>query len=397
MGIGDGCATVTGYSLSGPLAVCTAGKVEAGLDARSQDTGWIVLVGIARPVADNPRLSQRSASPSSRRMGPVCWTVFQRNSWNAFIRRFDGVWRFFIFRPRPGRFSGNSPSMGTVTSEKIRVMNNNKKIILGLALAGSLSVASARASFAESVVDYTSGNLPSSGAGFTNAASALGEPSRATPGTFGGPVDPFNAPYLQSQVVSLGTNGSLTVRMAQPVVNDPAHPYGLDFIVYGNAGFNIVNGDYSGGGITDGSLYGAGTGWSRVYVSADNVTYYALNSALAPLVDGLFPTDGSGDFSVPVNPTLTGADFADKGLTDSRRLYQGSGGGAGYDLAWAEDVQGRRVTLNSVQFIKVVSLGGHLEIDGFSSVAAVPEPAMGALVLLGAGLAVMGLRQGKRS
>jgi hypothetical protein len=330
-------------------------------------------------------------------MGPVCWTVFQRNSWNAFIRRFDGVWRFFIFRPRAGLFIGNSPSMGAVTSEKIRVMNNNKKIILGLALAGSLSVASARASFAESVVDYTSGNLPSSGAGFTNAASALGEPSRVTPGTFGGPVDPFNAPYLQSQVVSLGTNGSLTVRMAPAVTNDPAHPYGLDFIVYGNAGFNIVNGDYSGGGITDGALYGAGTGWSQVYVSADNVTYYALNSALAPLVDGLFPTDGSGDFSVPVNPTLTGADFADKGLTDSRRLYQGSGGGAGYDLAWAEDVQGRRVTLNSVQFIKVVSRDGHLEIDGFSSVSAVPEPAVGALVLLGAGMVWLALRQGKSS
>ena len=144
-------------------------------------------------------------------------------------------------------------------------------------------------------------------------------------------------------------------------------------------------------------MYGAGTGGSRVYVSADNVTYYALNSALAPLVDGLFPTDGSGDFSVPVNPALTGADLADKGLTDSRRLYQGSGGGAGYDLAWAEDVQGRRVTLNSVQFIQVVSLGGHLEIDGFSSVAAVPEPAMGALVLLGAGMVWLALRQGKSS
>jgi hypothetical protein len=302
---------------------------------------------------------------------------------------------FFIFRPRAGLFIGNPPSVRAATREKISVMNI--QIVVGLALAGSLSVASARASFAESVVDYTSGNLPSSVAGFTNAAAALGEPSRITPGTFGGPVDPFNAPYLKTQVVSLGTNGSLTVRMAQPVVNDPAHPYGLDFIVYGNAGFNIVNGDYSGGGITDGSLYGAGTGWSRVYVSADNVTYYTLNSALAPMVDGLFPTDGSGNFSAPVNPALAGADFADKGLTDIRRLYQESGGGAGYDLAWAEDAQGRRVMLNSIQFIKVVSLGGHLEIDGFSSVAAVPEPAVGALVLLGAGLAMWGLRPGERS
>ena len=159
---------MTGYSLPGPLAVSTAGKAGAGLDARSQDTGWIVLVGIARAVADNPRLSPRFTSPSSRRMGPVCWTVFQQNSWNAFIRRFDGVWRFFIFRPRAGLFRGNSPSLGAATSEKISVMN--QKIIVGLAFAGSLSVASARASFAESVVDYTSGNLPSSVAGFTNAA-----------------------------------------------------------------------------------------------------------------------------------------------------------------------------------------------------------------------------------
>jgi hypothetical protein len=328
-------------------------------------------------------------------MGPVCWTVFQQNSRNAFIRRFDGVWRFFIFQPRAGLFSGNSPSLKAATSEKISVMN--KKIMVGLALAGFLSVKSVRASFADAVVDYSSGNLPAAAAGFTNATAALGEPSRVTPGAFGGPVDPFNAPYLKSQVVSLGTNGSLTVQMSQPVANDPAHPYGLDFIVFGNAGFNISNGDYSGGGITDGSLYGARTGSSQVYVSADNVTYYALNSALAPMVDGLFPNDGSGDFSVPVIPALTGGDFADKGMTDIRRLYRGSGGGAGFDLAWAEDAQGRPVALDNVQFIKVVSLAGHLEIDGFSLVAAVPEPAAAALVLLGAGMAVLALRSGRRS
>src|SRR6185503_3617029 len=104
-----------------------------------------------------------------------------------------------------------------------------------------------------------------------------------------------------------------TVQFGAPIVNDPSHPFGLDFIVFGNAGFDITNGDFSGGGITDGSLFSNNNGTTRVSVSLDNVTYYTLNPALAPAVDGLFPTDGSGNFQQPANPSLTNSDFSGQG------------------------------------------------------------------------------------
>ena len=79
--------------------------------------------------------------------------------------------------------------------------------------------------------------------------------------------------------------------------------------------------------MTDGTIFGQNTGLTRVSVSADNLAYFTLNPQTAGTVDGLFPTDGSGNFGRPVNPNLTLADFAGKDLTGIRTLYAGSGGG----------------------------------------------------------------------
>ncbi len=237
-----------------------------------------------------------------------------------------------------------------------------------LALASVLLVPnSSNAQFADAVVAYVPGTGAS--AGYTNPASALGEPSRVTPGAFGGPVDPFNSAYQGSQLVAVGAGGSLTLAFKEPITNDPSHPFGLDFIIFGNAGFAITNGNYSGGGITDGSLYGNSTGSSRVSVSSDGVAFYTLNPALAPTVDTLFPTDGAGNFFVPLNPGLTGSAFGGLGLPGIAALYAGSGGGAGYDLAWALDSNGQSVKLSSVRFVRVEILSGKSEIDGMAAVA----------------------------
>lgn len=236
-----------------------------------------------------------------------------------------------------------------------------------LALASVLVVPSSFAQFADAVVGYVPGAGVS--ASYTNPASALGEPSRVTPGVFGGPVDPFDSAYLGSQLVSVGAGGSLTLQFNAPIANDPAHPFGLDFIIFCNAGFTITNGNYSGGGITDGSMYGANGGSTRVSVSADGVKFYTLNPALAPTVDNLFPTDGTGNFSLPVNPALTATHFAGLGLEGIVARYAGSGGGAGYDLAWAQDTNGQPVALSSVSFVRVDVLSGKSEIDGMAAVA----------------------------
>jgi hypothetical protein len=264
-----------------------------------------------------------------------------------------------------------------------------KRLFVLLAAGAVVSISTPGARYADGVVDYQPGvgfaTEFGSGLGYTNALAALGEPSRVTPGLFGGPVDPFNPPYLREQLVSMGAGGSITLQFATPVFNSPGSPFGLDFIIFGSAGFVITNGNYTGGGITDGSLFGDNPGVTRVSVSADNQSYFTLDPTRAPPVDSLFPTDGLGDFAFPVNPALSNLDFAGLNLEAIRERYAGSAGGAGYDIAWAMDNEGRTVDLPGIRFIRVEVLEGAVEIDGIS---VVPEPSTWALTALGIGLIV---------
>ncbi len=252
--------------------------------------------------------------------------------------------------------------------------------------AAALFAAPLQAQHATHVIDYTPGT--GGAAGYDNPSAALGEPSRVTPGEFGGPVDPFNPAYLDTQLVTLGAGGSLTVGFASPIFNDPAHPAGLDFLIFGGAGFIITNAfdenfNFIGTPATDGSLFGAQTGETRVSVSADGTAFFTLNPALAPAVEDLFPADGQGDWTRPVDPSLSYADFAGLTLEEIRDRYAGSGGGAGFDLSWAQDATGQPVVLDSIQFVRVEVLSGKTELGGFAAVNVVPEPATWALLVGG--------------
>jgi hypothetical protein len=274
----------------------------------------------------------------------------------------------------------------------MHIVRSSALALASLALAATVHAGN----YATSVLNYNPGvgfaTEFGTGAGFTNAVVALGEPSRVTPGTYGGPVDPFSPPYLREQVVSLGAGGSLTLGFGTPIRNRASNPYGIDFIVFGNAGYVITNGDYSGGGITDGSLFSANAGSTRVSVSPDNITWYTLNPVKAPVVDGMFPTDGIGDFSAPVNPSLKGSDFAGLDLAGIRSRYGGSGGGTGYDLAWSIDANGNSVNLLEANFLKIDVVSGRSEIDGVSIV--VPEP--GTWALLATGVVTLAVMRRKR-
>ena len=247
---------------------------------------------------------------------------------------------------------------------------NSKSLILLLFTLGSLSsfTRSNASSYATEVIAYTPGTGFAvefgSGLGYTNTLAVLGEPSRITPGPFGGPVDPFSPPYLSEQLLSVGEGGSVILSFDTPIFNHPDNPYGLDFILFGHTGFNIINGDYSGGGITDGSLFGTDTAEVSISVSEDNVVFYSLNSVKTPKLDAYFPTDGSGHFHIPVNPMLGRADFDQAGLNAIRDLYQGSGGGTGFDLDWAmgspEDFAAR--------YVKIEVTSGKIELDAASIV-----------------------------
>jgi hypothetical protein len=245
-----------------------------------------------------------------------------------------------------------------------------KKQLLALALA-SFVVGAQSSEFADGVVSYD----PGIGfvVRFTDPSAALGEPSRINP--FGEPTDPFDPPYGTNQIVSIGAGGSLVVEFKTPILNHPNNVNGLDFTIFGNAGFIITNDfdfttfEWIGTPATDSSLFAENPGTTRVSVSRDGVNYFALNPAYAPTVDNIFPTDGVGDFHIPVAPIATQEDFAGLTLDGIRAVYGGSAGGTSFDISWAQDAAGNTVFLPEINFVRVDVLSGKSEIDGFATVS----------------------------
>src|SRR5580765_5151487 len=143
-----------------------------------------------------------------------------------------------------------------------------KARLLALAVA-SFVVTSHASPFADAVVSYNPGIgfAPN----FTHPAAALGQPSQVNP--FGEPTDPFDPAYGTNQIVSIGAGGHLVVRFHTPILNHPNNLDGLDFTIFGNAGFIITNdfdvttGNWVGTPATDGSLFGGSIGDTRVSVS----------------------------------------------------------------------------------------------------------------------------------
>jgi len=90
------------------------------------------------------------------------------------------------------------------------------------------------AQYADTVVSYDPGTGYSPG--FTNGSAALGEPSRVTPGDFGGPVDPFDPPVFAHSTRLGGRRGSLTVQFRTPVLNHPNNRFGIDFLIFRQCG-----------------------------------------------------------------------------------------------------------------------------------------------------------------
>lgn len=250
-----------------------------------------------------------------------------------------------------------------------------KTCLLLLAIASVVSTSTLSAAPGDKVISYNPGvgYTPN----FTHPQVILGEPSRVNP--FGEATDPFNPPYGTNQILSIGTGGSVVVRLHKPILNHPRNIDGLDFTIFGNSGFIITNEfdlttfNWIGVPATDGSLFGESTGETRVSVSFDGKRFYALHPAYAPSVDSFPPTDGAGDFRIPVDPKLSAENFPGATLDDIRHLYDSSAGGASYDISWAVDARGRRVWLPMIRFIRIDVPSGKAEIDGFSAVARLPH------------------------
>jgi len=247
--------------------------------------------------------------------------------------------------------------------------------------------------FASRVADYS--NLGASP--YDDPNSALGRPSLWMKGAPGpGNSDGIFAcsmicgawntdPNGNKLITTVKAGGYLTVEFDKPILDDPANWFGKDFIVFGNSAFSGAGGYISVD--TDMGAYrilnGTSGTWEpgTVSVSQDGVTWYTFTSG--PFVDDFAPTqaftwdrdtrcwDIELDPTKPVNPSLTKASFAGKTVADAIDLYNGSAGGAAFDISGlplAVDANGRKW----IRFVRINGGTPAPEVDAVARVSNVP-------------------------
>ncbi len=263
-----------------------------------------------------------------------------------------------------------------------------RSTVFTVALLGSAAVVHA-GPFASSVLSYDQG--ANATAGYTDALAVLGSPERFTgEGIFPGGVTPFNPPFGTDELVSVGSGGRLSLGFGTLITNSAAHAYGIDLIVFSNAGFadaSYTDADPSndGAGLTGANpfIFGVG-GAATIQVSRNGVDWF---TAAVTTLD-LFPTLGFSDYmsatpdapgGVPtdftraMDPGLTLDDLANLDFAQLAALYNGSGGGVGIDIASSG--------LESASFVRFLNNSGEaFEID---AVAVVPAPSSLMLLSLG--------------
>ncbi len=231
------------------------------------------------------------------------------------------------------------------------------------AIAGGVAVAESPYAIEVVHFDPGRGGVP----GYDQPTAALGEPSRTTGWSWAPEtVTPFQPAWLPTQIVSLGAAGSITLAFDHDVLDDPGNPYGIDLIVFGNAfctdpshPVGVCGAFLAEGGRIDVSL--DGVAWITIPGLEADAAYPTMGYADSGPYDttpGLEPTD----FTRPVDPSI-GSSLAGMSHVDIVTAYDGSGGGAGIDLAI--------VGLSAIRFVRIVNDAGITspEIDAVADVA----------------------------
>jgi len=258
------------------------------------------------------------------------------------------------------------------------------------ALPLAFTAAGASNDWAVEVVEYVPTNPAD---GYTNATVALGEAARMTIAWFEStgqaPVVVCVPACKRDQLVSIGDNGWLTLRMGTDVFNDddPLHPFGVDLIVYGNALFGVRPDAPDWHSEPWVSVW---TDPAEIWVSADTTSWFRADGRYA---DALMPTQSidingePSDYLYPVDPSLLTNDWFDGTwmYTNTVIAYEGAGGGAPVDLSFLVDAGGGHTNLSWIRYVKFIDIEGdnkQTEIDAVARVRQVPEPApFGAVIL----------------
>ncbi|MEN6308442.1 MAG: hypothetical protein ABFD91_11870 [Anaerohalosphaeraceae bacterium] len=202
-------------------------------------------------------------------------------------------------------------------------------------------------------------------------------------------------PQNQSTVVTLGSGSSIVLGFDHRVADDTNNPFGIDFIVFGNAAFitqGVVRPDSDMETLrltNPAAMIGEKV---KVEVAQDpNGPWLAF--LRGPWGDNLFPTnrfawDNTGnawgqplDPLKPVNPQLQLSDFSGLTVQQAIALYDGSAGGTGYDLQWLNPIDYQTLSVDEqngrrwIQYVRLSFMGSTSgEVDAVADVAAVNVP-----------------------
>lgn len=222
---------------------------------------------------------------------------------------------------------------------------------------------------------------------YAEPSNVLGRPTTCMNGQWGGPVSPYNSAWMADELLTLSGEDEdvvpqVSIKFDHDVMDDANNPWGIDFIVFGNA-FGVGNSTSYYTQTTDPSKVSfAGTGASEeseVLVSQDGETWYSYTETksaddFAPTLGYVYDTttpetslfSGNAwwglpaDACYPVNPSLGWSDFKGLTLAQVAQYYNGSAGGAGYDLAKFE-LNGQKLPVNAegkrwIRYVRVQSV-----------------------------------------
>ena len=256
--------------------------------------------------------------------------------------------------------------------------------------------------FAVEVVEYVEGDGVGvdglSGQPFNDPNTALGRPTLETtgdgwyiPADEDVPVVPVYPAWRSFEVVTVGGGGELVLRFNHGGGADENNPYGIDFIMFGNARWGIAGGGSWGPG-SDPETVTVGTTFYKelgiVAVSQDGDDWYELSTG--PYADDFAATAGYRwddvndewgqelDPTRPVDPNLTASDFDGNSVAEIIEIYDGSAGGAGFDIKGldANDYTALAVDSNTgqrwIQYVRIEDdpcSPGTPEVDAVSDVS----------------------------
>lgn len=321
---------------------------------------------VQRIVHEDPRLgSDAKLAAFSYDVEDVHLSRSKATALYSAVNGAYGTWRFF------GPFSEIPQMVSTASSIKPDAVHPlpDQWFVLRYSTSDGLEEAVTAPTYAESPYGYEvveSFTLEKSPL-YNQASNVLGHPtmgiftSSSTYGDSGSTINPAYPAWSGGRLLSLvgdddeGTPGFVTIKFDHDVLDDPNNPFGIDFLVFGNA-FGVRDSDENIQLTTDPltvSFTGKGSYENAlVEVSQDGETWYPYEKG--PYADSFMPTLGylydpaapdTGLFNGnlywgraaratrPVNPACSFSSFSGLNLAQVCQRYDGSAGGTGFDLA----------------------------------------------------------------